>query len=50
MSNSDNEHLGYISIPKELITEEFYHPPPEQFQDKALRKIKENPFVPIGLS
>ena len=46
---SKAENLGYINIPKELdLSEDFYKPATEQFQVKALRKIKENPFVPIG--
>ena len=51
-NNEDtSENLGYIRVPKGLeeeLGEDFYKASMEPFKEKAMRKIKDNPFVPIG--
>ncbi|KAI0210462.1 HIG1 domain family member 2A, mitochondrial [Lamellibrachia satsuma] len=43
--------LGYLEMPSNLnLGDDFFERPTgESFADKAMRKSKENPFVPLGL-
>ena len=44
------QELGYLEMPSNLnLGDDFFdRPTGETFADKAMRKSKENPFVPLG--